>query len=209
MSCMIRFPLRPAPAQSGSGVSRLSYSASAVLSLTLAMVLPTSLAAQTRPPDSTIVSDTTKTKREWMSGLAFAVPSAGGEVFVPATSVGMSIVRVKPYRIGPDVAVLFVPQTLLLGFALGGARLNLGVPLTLGPNLALLPSAGFTVVAGAGAGFGALGAGANGSLSVLLLDGFEGLSTSKYALRLGASFHRPVAAGSGTLRLFELGVVRR
>ncbi len=165
------------------------------------------LCAQTPPRDSSIAIDSTPS--HWMSGLTLLLPYERGETSSEFVGIGYSGMLARPNRIGPDLSIVVMPRFLAFGALLTGARFNLGLPIALGRHGFLMPSAGISAVAATGVGTGAVTAGYNGALTLVLLDRDASGTSSDFGFRIGLSLHR-FAAGSGpTLRVLELGLVKR
>jgi hypothetical protein len=166
-----------------------------------------SLPAQAPVRDSSTAADSAKSR--WISGLTITLPSENGTTSSEFLGVGYSGLLARPNRIGPDVSVVVMPRFIAFGALLAGARLNLGLPIALGRNGFLVPSAGISAIAAAGVGGGGMSAGYNGSLALVLLDPGAAGTGADFGFRIGMSLHRFADNGAPMLRVIELGLVKR
>jgi hypothetical protein len=129
------------------------------------------------------------------------VPGSGGEAVPDLFTVGAHVTQWRPRRPGADFAIGIVPRALAYGVAVVGARAGVAVPLAVTPVLSLLPSAGASLLGGAGVGGGAGTAGLNAGVAAVLLPARGG------GLRAGVTWHRFAEARDGVW-LVEVGIVR-
>jgi len=136
----------------------------------------------------------------WIVGGSAGTLRYNGE-FAPLelTTIGMHFTRVRPGALGPDFSIGIVPRALADGFLLSGARGGVALPLALAPNVLLLPSAGLTLIGGAGAGGVGGTWGTNLGAAAVFGSGSMGFRT-------GVTWHRLNDSADG-IWLLELGVV--
>ncbi|MEP7384644.1 MAG: hypothetical protein ABI910_23435 [Gemmatimonadota bacterium] len=149
-----------------------------------------------RAQDSTAVQ-----RAHWMVGGSLGVVGSAGER-APAefTLIGVHFTQVKPGRVGADISINVMPRLLTAPALAGAARVGVALPLAVAPGMLLLPSAGVTLVGGAGPGGGGGTAGYN-------LGGAAVLGTGRVGLRTGLTWHRFKDEGSAWL--LEVGLVKR
>ncbi len=134
--------------------------------------------------------------------VSVGIPAANGETARELYTIGVQWTQWKPGRLALDLAAGTMPRLLannVLGIGLrGGAAL----PLEITQGVYLLPSAGVSVIAGAGGG------GADGAYGPHL--GLAGvlLGQNNLGLRAGATWNRFREARNGVW-LLELGVAFR
>ena len=162
------------------------------IATTLAILLVASarLAAQSSEPTR---------DRGWLVATSVGVPGNGSETEPRFFTVGVQFTDVRIRRLSPDISIGTVPYALVAGVAVIGLRAGGAVPFALGSHVLMLPSAGMSVVGGAGPGGGGGTIGINGGLATVLL------ATSKVGLRVGATIHQfPEARGA--MWLAEIGI---
>ena len=140
-------------------------------------------------------------RSRWMVGGSLGTFRYGG-VFAPLeyTTIGMHFTQLRPGALGADFSIGIVPRALADGFLLSGARGGVALPLAIAPNVILLPSAGLTLIGGAGAG------GAGGTWGANL-GGAAVFGSGSTGLRTGITWHRLSESTAG-IWLLEFGVVR-
>jgi hypothetical protein len=163
-----------------------------LLALVFAVVCATSAGAQ----DSTIAR-----RDGWIAGVSVGMPMAGGELAPELITVGFNATRFRPGSAGLDFSLGTMPRILAEGAIAYGIRANVSYPLVVNPSLALLPSAGLSMI-GAESGDGGFGAmGVNAGISAVLFG------PSSVGVRAGFSVHR-LSFTDTPIFLLEVGVVR-
>lgn len=154
------------------------------------------IGAESRAQDSTRAP-----RSRWMVGGSLGALRFG-DAFAPLeyTTVGMHFTKVRPGALGADFSFGIVPRALADGFLLSGTRAGIALPLTLSPSVMVLPSAGLTLIAGAGAG----GVGGTGGTN---LGAAAVFGSGSRGLRTGLTWHRLSEGGEG-IWLLEFGVVK-
>ena len=146
-------------------------------------------------------SDTaSSTRRNWLIGASIGVPGYEKEALPELFTVGMNITQIKPGRLGADFSVGTMPRAFTAGAGVLGVRAGGVFPVALAPDLLLLPSAGLSLLGGAGDGGVAGLAGVNAGVAAVLWTGPIGVRT-------GITWHHFHDAG-GAVWLIELGFVR-
>lgn len=117
------------------------------------------LSQSTRAQDSTSrAQDSIVTVREaatarphgWIVGPLVGLPGAGSEAAYPLLTLGVGVTRFVPNEPGIDFAIGTAPYALAFGVIPVAARLGPSIPIELGPDAFLIPSAGISAVAFAG-----------------------------------------------------------
>jgi hypothetical protein len=138
----------------------------------------------------------------WMLGASLGMFGVGTESLpLELFTFGMHWTQVRPGHLGADVSIGTVPRVLAEGVVIAAARLGVTYPLSVAPGVLLLPTAGLSVIGGAGAG----GAGATTGYN---LGGAVVLGTGPVGFRAGATWHR-LDLSSSAVWLVELGIVGR
>jgi hypothetical protein len=144
-----------------------------------------------------------------MIGGTVMMPRAEGAFSTEFSFVGVTTATAKPGRPGVDMAFVMAPRAALSGLLLLGVRANFALPIPLGRQVLLTPSAGLSLLGGLG-GFGGGGVtGYNGTLAVVLFDKPLEDRTPSIGFRAALAQHQFGSGQSGALRMLELGIVRR
>lgn len=135
----------------------------------------------------------------WLVGAAAGVVGTGRSTLSELVTVALHATHFAPGRLGLELAVGTAPRQLVEGTLGLGMRLGGSVPLTIQPDLYLLPSAGLSTLLAVSEGQ------ARGGLQV----GLAALQVApgSWGWRVGASWHR-LNGIPGTVWLLELGFVR-
>lgn len=147
------------------------------------------------------------TRNPSLIGAGLAMP-LGQNVDKSFSAITLHSTSLRPNRLGLDFTLALFPRIIAHGALGGGARVNLGVPLVIGRQTLLIPSAGLTALGAIGSGGGGGVVGYNGSVALLAFGAPLDEAESRYGLRLGVSLHRIGGSGDGALRIVEIGVVR-
>jgi hypothetical protein len=141
----------------------------------------------------------------WMLGGTLMIPPAGAEFF----AVGLTAATARPLRLGTDLAFGIVPRALASGLFAAGVRANLAVPLPLGSNTLLIPSAGVSLL-GAGSALGFAGArGYNGTIAMVGFGKPIADRSRAIGFRVAYSAHTfGDLASVPLLHVLEVGIVR-
>jgi hypothetical protein len=138
---------------------------------------------------------------DWLVGASFGVPGYGTEPLMELFTIGIQWTQLRPGRLGADFSLGTMPRAFAEGVAVVGLRAGGALPLTLSPGVLLLPSAGASLIGGAGAGGGGGLVGLNAGVAAVVFG------TSATGLRTGVTWHR-FQEGRGAIWLVEIGVVR-
>ena len=135
----------------------------------------------------------------WIVGGSVGLIGFGSQTLpIELSTVGLHVTQVNRGSIGADFSIGTIPRLFAEGAFALGTRLGVTTPLQLAPGVLLLPSAGLTLIAGAGGG----GAGA---LYGYNLGGATVLGTGNVGLRAGVTWHLMSEAQEG-IWLFEVGI---
>jgi hypothetical protein len=171
-----------------------------VARLALALVLSTSLSTSlARAQDSTAAA--ARAPSRWMFGGSVGLPGYERETVPELFTLAAHWTYLRPNVPGADVSLGVAPRLLADGVLAGGARVGLALPLALGPDAFVLPSAGVSLL-------GAFGPDESGTLAGVNAGGALVLrGAGDVGLRLGVTWHW-LDSGSGAPWLLEVGVVR-
>lgn len=136
----------------------------------------------------------------WIVGGLLGVPGVEGEVAPELLTLGVGATRLQPNRLGLDLALGTMPRAMTEGVVVLGARVGGAMPIALGRDAFVIPSAGLSGIGGIGAGGGGGIGGYYWGLASVLAAGSTGF-------RAGASWHRMLGSGSA-IWLLELGIMR-
>jgi len=136
----------------------------------------------------------------WIVGALVGVPGADGEVEPALVTLGVGATRLVPNRPGLDLAVGVIPRALEAGVIGVGARVGASVPVGLGRDVFVIPSAGLSAV-------GAAGAGGAGGMAGVYWGAATVLAAGSVGGRVGVTWHRPFGEQS-SIYLIELGLMR-
>ena len=153
------------------------------------------LAAQSSAPDSTV-----KSRGGTLIGFSVGVPGYISTPVPELFTVGLNLTQIKAGQLGADFAIGTMPRAFAYGAGVIGARLGGTLPIPIRPDLLLLPTAGLSLLAGAGEGGGAEVGGVNAGLAAVVWSGSNGVRT-------GMTVHR-FEGVPGTIWLVEFGWVR-
>ncbi len=153
-------------------------------------------------PDTTPRSTAADSSSAWLFGVSAGVPGYEDEPFLELFTIGIHGTHLRGGgRPGFDYSLGTMPRALGEGVFVLGFRGGVAVPLTLSSRALLLPSAGLSLIGGAGESGGGGTAGLNIGIAAVVL-GLNGTG-----LRTGVTWHRFQDSG-GAIWLVELGVVR-
>ena len=136
------------------------------------------------------------------------IPQVSGRSGAEFTAVGLTVSPARPNRLGAELAFVVVPYALGFGVVAGAVRANIGLPIRLGPNMLLVPSAGLTLLGALGSGVGGGRRGVNGTVALVYVFDSTQASASSIGLRAALAFHRFGSSDDGGIRMFEIGIVR-
>jgi hypothetical protein len=152
-------------------------------------------------PDTAPRSTAADSSSAWLFGASVGVPGYEDEPFLELFTIGIHGTHLRGGgRPGFDYSLGTIPRALGEGVFVLGFRGGVAVPLTLSSRAVLLPSAGLSVVGGAGDSGGGATAGLNVGIAAIVL----GLNAT--GLRTGVTWHRFQGTGRA-IWLVELGVV--
>lgn len=140
------------------------------------------------------------TRDGWIVGPLVGLPGAGSEAAYPLVTLGVGVTRLVPNRPGVDFAIGTAPYALAFGVIPVAARLGPSIPLALGRDAFLIPSAGLSAIAFAGDEVGPPALGWYWGAAAVVARGSVGL-------RAGVTWHQfPHSEPSPWL--LEVGVMR-
>lgn len=196
-----QLPRDPLPPHTGA-VRRRSTLARALAAASLASALYAlplrAQEADSLPPVST-----------WAVGGTVMMPRAAGSTDLSLTAIGLSAGSLRPNRIGADLAFVVIPYSLAFGALAGGVRANFALPIAVAGNALVVPSGGVSLLGAAGSGgFGGV-AGVNGTVAVIFFNRPLSEPGGSLGLRIAVAAHRFGQSGDASLRMLEVGFVRR
>lgn len=145
--------------------------------------------------------DSTSSGRNgWVIGPLLGVPGAGSDYDPSFFTLGVGVTRLSPNRPGLDFAIGTVPRAIPEGILPIGARIGASIPLALGPDAFVIPSAGAS-------GIGAVGAGVVGAVGGYYWGAAGLVARGRTGFRAGITWHRPFEADA-SVWLVEVGVMR-
>src|SRR5687767_12521847 len=145
--------------------------------------------------------DSTSSGRNgWVIGPLLGVPGAGSDYDPSFFTLGVGVTRLSPNRPGLDFAIGTVPRAIPEGILPIGARIGASIPLALGPDAFVIPSAGAS-------GIGAVGAGVVGAVGGYYWGAAGLVARGRTGSRAGITWHRPFEADA-SVWLVEVGVMR-
>jgi hypothetical protein len=139
------------------------------------------LPGQTAPHD---VDTASAPAADWLVSASFGVPGFRSQPILELFTIGMQWTQFRPGRLGGDFSLGTMPRLLAEGALVLGFRGGTALPIAVTPNLVVVPSAGVSLIGGAGQGGGGGVAGLNGGLAVVLFG------TGTTGLRTGITWHR-------------------
>jgi hypothetical protein len=145
--------------------------------------------------------DSATTARGWLVGVSAGLPGYDKEPVPELFTIGLNVSQVIPGRLGADFSIGTMPRALIAGAAVLGARAGVALPMAPTPDVLLLPSAGVSLLGGAGEGGGAAIAGVNAGIAAVIW-------TDDVGVRTGITWHR-FQDFRGAIWLVEFGVVHR
>jgi hypothetical protein len=128
------------------------------------------------------------------------VPGYEKEPLPELFTVGMHATSIKPGKLGGDFAIGTMPRAFAYGAGVIGLRLGGVLPISLGPDFLLLPSAGGSLLVVGGEGGGGGAGGINAGLATVWWTGDTGVRT-------GITWHR-FPDTRDAIWLVEFGIVR-
>lgn len=144
------------------------------------------------------VDTLSQARGDWLIGGSFGVPGYRNEPIPELFTIGIHWTQLRPGRLGADFSLGTMPRVLAEGVAVLGVRAGGALPLALAPRVLFVPSAGVSLIGGAGPGGGGGAAGLNAGVAAVIFG------TSSAGLRTGITWHRFEDTG-GALWLFEVG----
>jgi hypothetical protein len=144
--------------------------------------------------------DTTTARRDgWIVGPLLGLPGLGSEYDPTFFTLGVGVTRLAPNRPGLDLAIGTIPRLIPEGVIPIGLRIGPSIPLSLSPDVFIIPSAGLSGVGAAGtAGAGAIGGFYWGAAAVV--------AQGPIGFRVGFTSHR-VPDTDVSVWLVEIGVM--
>jgi hypothetical protein len=182
--CMIRFTGCPADRRASARRARFAT--------TLLLLAATRLQAQ----DSTATA-----AGGWMWGGSVGMFGVGQQTAPELLTIGLHWTQVRPGHLGADISVGTIPRVVVEGLVVGAARVGVTLPLSVAPGVLLLPTAGVSLIGGAGPG------GAGGATGYNF-GGAAVLGTGPVGFRTGVTWHR-MDLTSSAVWLIEVGLVSR
>lgn len=146
------------------------------------------------------LADSSTAARNWLVGASVGLPGYERAPVPELFTIGINATQMRPARLGADFAIGTMPRALAFGAAVLGARAGVVLPIAVTTDVLLLPSAGVSLVGGAGEG----GGGALGGFNV---GGAAVFWTGDVGFRSGITWHR-FQDFRESIWLVEIGIVR-
>jgi hypothetical protein len=111
---------------------------------TLALASPRFVRAQ---GSTTNAHDSTTAQRNgWIVGPLVGLPGVRSKAAYPLVTLGVGVTRLVPDHVGVDFAIGTAPRLIADGLVPIAARIGPSIPLVLGPDVFLIPSAGLSAI---------------------------------------------------------------
>ncbi|HET9798147.1 MAG TPA: hypothetical protein VFP90_09170 [Gemmatimonadaceae bacterium] len=168
------------PARATLGIARFIRCTLLCIALSGAV----SLGAGAQDTAAAAPATTREVRTGWIAGPLIGLPGVGSEYDVSFFTLGFGATRLVPFHAGVDFAIGTVPRAVGEGFFPIGVRVGPSIPLALGRDAFVVPSAGLSFAGAFGTG-GAIGiGGVYGGVSTVIAHGSA-------AFRAGVTWHRP------------------
>ena len=145
------------------------------------------------------LTDSSTTARNWLVGASVGMPGYESEPVPELFTIGMNLTQMRPGRLGADFAIGTMPRAFAFGAGVLGARAGVVLPIAPTPDVLFLPSAGVSLVGGAGEGGGAAIGGLNAGAAMVFW-------TNDVGFRSGITWHR-FQDFRESVWLVEIGIV--
>ena len=145
------------------------------------------------------LADSSTTARDWLVGASVGVPGYESEPVPELFTIGMNFTQMRPGRLGADFAIGTMPRAFAFGAGVLGARAGVVLPIAPSADVLFLPSAGVSLVGGAGEGGGGAIGGFNAGAAMVLW-------TNDVGFRSGITWHR-FQDFRESVWLVEIGIV--
>ena len=145
------------------------------------------------------LTDSSTTARNWLVGASVGLPGYEREPAPELFTIGMNFTQMRPGRFGADFAIGTMPRAFAFGAGVLGARAGVVLPIAPTPDVLFLPSAGVSLVGGAGEGGGAAIGGLNAGAAMVFW-------TNDVGFRSGITWHR-FQDFRESVWLVEIGIV--
>jgi hypothetical protein len=142
----------------------------------------------------------TEQRHGWIVGPLVGLPGSGSEAAYPLVTLGVGVTRLVPNEPGLDFSIGTAPYPIAFGVIPIAARLGPSIPLALGRDLFLIPSAGLSAVALAGEE-------ATPPVFGLYWGAAAVVARGSVGLRAGVTLHRSFADSNSQVWLAEIGVM--
>lgn len=145
--------------------------------------------------------DTKAARRDgWIVGPLLGLPGVGSEYDLRFLTLGVGITRLVPNRPGLDLAIGTMPRIIIPERVLPlGVRIGPSIPLALGPDVFVIPSAGLS-------GIGGVGSGGAGGVAALYLGAAAVVVRGPVGFRAGLTVHG-IRPSNFSIWLVEIGVM--
>ena len=164
-----------------------------ILSVVCTLALSATRASAQRP-----TADSAAT-RDWLIGVSAGIPGYERQPVPELFTIGLNVSQTTPGRLGADFSIGTMPRALMERAAVLGARAGVVFPIAPTADVLVLPSAGVSLLGGAGEGGGGAIAGMNAGIAAVIWSGDVGVRT-------GITWHR-FQDFRGAIWLVEFGVV--
>jgi len=131
------------------------------------------------------LADSSTIAHDWLIGASVGLPGYEREPAPELFTIGMNFTQMRPGRFGADFAIGTMPRAFAFGAGVLGARAGVVLPIAPTPDVLFLPSAGVSLVGGAGEGGGAAIGGLNAGAA--MVDVYGSSQRSYSSAPLGAA----------------------
>jgi len=145
------------------------------------------------------LTDSSTTARNWLVGASVGMPGYESEPVPELFTIGMNFTQMRPGRFGADFAIGTMPRAFAFGAGVLGARAGVVLPIAPSADVLFLPSAGVSLVGGAGEGGGGAIGGLNAGAAIVFW-------TADVGFRSGITWHR-FQDFRESVWLVEIGIV--
>lgn len=147
-----------------------------------------------------VAQSTPSPRGDWLIGGSVGVPGAGNYAAPELFTIGVHWTQSRRGRLGADFSIGTMPLLFANGVGVLGLRAGTALSLAPVPRLLVLPSAGFSIIGGAGEGGGGAAAGLNAGVAAVVFG------VERTGLRAGMTWHR-FQETRAALWLVEVGFV--
>jgi len=145
------------------------------------------------------LADSSTIAHDWLIGASVGLPGYEREPAPELFTIGMNFTQMRPGRFGADFAIGTMPRAFAFGAGVLGARAGVVLPIAPTPDVLFLPSAGVSLVGGAGEGGSAAIGGLNAGAAMVFW-------TNDVGFRSGITWHR-FQDFRESVWLVEIGIV--